>query len=59
VLEETLLERLRGTGRITVLCGDPRGPRLDIGPVAGARTLCRELRFAVAGARQGRLVPPA
>src|SRR3954451_11190141 len=33
VLEETLLERLRGMGRITVLCSDPRAPRLDIGPV--------------------------
>jgi uncharacterized membrane protein YdbT with pleckstrin-like domain len=60
VLEETLLERVRGVGRITVLCSDPRAPSLDIGPVAGARKLCEELRFAVAGARrQGRLVPPA
>jgi uncharacterized membrane protein YdbT with pleckstrin-like domain len=60
VLEETLIERLRGVGRITVLCSDPRAPALDIGPVAGARKLCEELRFAVAGAhRQGRLVPPA
>ena len=49
VLEETLLERLRGMGRITVLCSDPRAPRLDIGPVAEARRRCRELRFAVAG----------
>ncbi len=41
VLEETLLERLRGMGRITVLCSDPRAPRLDIGPVAEARRRCR------------------
>ena len=60
VLEETLLGRLRGVGRITVLCSDPRAPSLDIGPVAGARKLCQDLRLAVAGARsQGRLVPPA
>jgi PH (Pleckstrin Homology) domain-containing protein len=60
VLEETLLERVRGVGRITVICNDPRAPSLDIGPVPGARKLCQELRLAVAGARrQGRLVPPA
>lgn len=60
VLEETLLERARGVGRITVLCSDPRAPSVDIGPVAGARKLCQDLRLAVAGARrQGRPGPPA
>ncbi|HEY6912747.1 MAG TPA: PH domain-containing protein [Myxococcales bacterium] len=60
VLEETLLERVRGVGRITVLCDDPRAPSLDIGPVAGARKLCRDLRLAVAGARgRSRPVPRA
>ncbi|MGE5047268.1 MAG: PH domain-containing protein [Deltaproteobacteria bacterium] len=60
VLEETLLERVRGVGRITVLYNDPRAPSLDIGPVAGARKLCQDLRLAVAGARShAGLVPPA
>lgn len=60
VLEETLLERVRGVGRITVLCSDPVAPSLDIGPVAGARKLCQDLSLAVAGARRGgRSVPPA
>jgi uncharacterized membrane protein YdbT with pleckstrin-like domain len=58
VLEETLLERARGVGRITLLCSDPSAPSLDIGPVAGARKLCQALRGAVAGARgHARLVP--
>jgi uncharacterized membrane protein YdbT with pleckstrin-like domain len=60
VLEETLLERVRGVGRITVVCSDPSAPSLDIGPVAGAHKVCQALRGAVAGARgQSRLVPPA
>ena len=52
VLEETLLGRVRGVGRIVVLSGDPLAPILDIGPVAGARKLCQDLRGAVAGAHR-------
>ncbi|HET7787993.1 MAG TPA: PH domain-containing protein [Myxococcales bacterium] len=60
VLEETLLDRVRGVGRITLVCSGPLAPGLDIGPVAGAHELCQALRSAVAGARgQGRSVPPA
>jgi len=58
VLEQTLVERLRGVGRITVLSTDQAEPELLVGPVAGARPLYDRLRDAVALARkEARVVP--
>ncbi|HWT85387.1 MAG TPA: PH domain-containing protein [Myxococcales bacterium] len=58
VLEQTLFERMRGVGRITVLSSDQAEPELLVGPVAGARPLYDRLRDAVALARkEARVVP--
>jgi membrane protein YdbS with pleckstrin-like domain len=58
VLEQTLIERLRGVGRITVLSSDEVEPELLVGPVAGAKPLYDRLRDAVALARkEARVVP--
>jgi uncharacterized membrane protein YdbT with pleckstrin-like domain len=58
VLEQTLLERLRGVGRITVLSSDQLEPNLEVGPVPQARRLYDDLRDAVTAARKlARVVP--
>ncbi len=58
VLEQNLLERLRGVGRITVISTDQVEPELLVGPVAAAKPLYDRLRDAVALARkQARVVP--
>ena len=60
VLDQTLVERLRGAGRITLYSNDQVEPQLDVGPVAGARALFDRLRDAVAAARKdARVVPLA
>lgn len=58
VLEQTLLERMRGVGRITVLSTDQVDPELQIGPVASAKALYDRLRDAVAAARKEARVLP-
>ena len=58
VLEQTLVERMRGVGRITVISTDEVEPELIVGPVASAKPLYDRLRDAVAAARkQARVVP--
>lgn len=58
VLEQTLIERMRGVGRITVLSTDEVEPELIVGPVASAKPLYDRLRDAVAAARkQARVIP--
>jgi uncharacterized membrane protein YdbT with pleckstrin-like domain len=58
VLEQTLFERLRGVGRMTVYSSDQVEPTLAVGPVAAARPLYDRLRDAVAAARkEARVVP--
>jgi len=58
MLDQTLLERVRGVGRITVLSTDQLEPELLVGPVASARPLYDRLRDAVAVARkEARVVP--
>jgi membrane protein YdbS with pleckstrin-like domain len=58
VLEQTVVERLRGVGRITVYSSDQVEPVLGIGPLASARPLFDRLRDAVAAARkEARVVP--
>ena len=52
VLEQTLSERLRGVGRITLYSNDQVEPQLEIGPVAEARLLFDRLRNRVAAARK-------
>jgi uncharacterized membrane protein YdbT with pleckstrin-like domain len=60
VLEQTLVERVRGVGRITVVSSDPVEPQLTLGPIAAARPLYDQLRDAVAAARkEARVVPLA
>jgi membrane protein YdbS with pleckstrin-like domain len=60
VLEQDVLERLRGVGRITVISSDQLEPELLVGPVQEARPLYDRLRDAVALARkQARVVPLA
>src|SRR5262249_38569935 len=39
ILEQTLVERMRGVGRITVLSTDQVEPELTVGPVASAKPL--------------------
>ena len=58
VLEQNLIERLRGVGRITVISTDQVEPELLVGPVAAAKALYDRLRDAVALARkQARVIP--
>jgi uncharacterized membrane protein YdbT with pleckstrin-like domain len=60
ILDQTLVERMRGVGRITVLSSDQAEPELLVGPVASARELYDRLRDAVAAARRdARVVPLA
>jgi uncharacterized membrane protein YdbT with pleckstrin-like domain len=57
-LEQTLLERVRGVGRITVISSDQLEPMLLVGPVASAKRLYDQLRDSVAHARkEARVVP--
>ena len=53
VLEQGLVDRLRGVGRLTVYSTDSVAPVLAIGPIAGAKPLYERLRNAVAEARRG------
>jgi uncharacterized membrane protein YdbT with pleckstrin-like domain len=58
MLDQTLLERVRGVGRITVLSTDQLEPELLVGPIASAKPLYDRLRDAVAAARkEARVVP--
>ena len=57
-LDQTLLERLRGVGRITIVAADQVEPTLLIGPVAGAKALFDTLRDTVAAARKDARVVP-
>src|SRR5438105_4665135 len=59
VLDQTLFERLRGVGRITVYSSDQVEPQLDIGPVPGARILFDRLREAIAAVAPARPGAPA
>ena len=58
VLDQTLVERMRGVGRITLYSSDQLEPELDVGPVAGARSLFARLRDAVSAARKDAKVVP-
>jgi len=58
VLDQTMMERLRGVGRITLYSTDQVEPELDVGPVAGARPLFARMRDAVAAARKDAKVVP-
>jgi uncharacterized membrane protein YdbT with pleckstrin-like domain len=58
ILEQTLLERVRGVGRITVVSSDPVEPTLVVGPVASAKRLYEQLRDTVAHARKEARVLP-
>ncbi|HEX4382427.1 MAG TPA: PH domain-containing protein [Myxococcales bacterium] len=53
VLEQTLGERMRGAGRVTVLSNDSLRPALAIGPVARVRTFLDLL----ASAREEKALP--
>ena len=58
VLEQTLFERMRGVGRMTIYSSDQVEPTLAVGPVAAARPLYDRLRDAVAAARkEARVIP--
>jgi membrane protein YdbS with pleckstrin-like domain len=52
VLEQGLIDRMRGVGKLTVYSTDATEPVLEIGPVADARALYERLRNAVAEARR-------
>jgi membrane protein YdbS with pleckstrin-like domain len=58
VLDQALLERVRGVGRITVYSSDQVEPVLVLGPLAGAKPLFDRLRDAVAAARKDARVVP-
>src|SRR5205807_1810993 len=58
VLEQSLLQRLRGAGTLTVYSSDQVDPVLAIGPVAAAKSLYDQLRDAVAAARKDARVIP-
>ena len=58
VLDQSILERLRGVGRITVYSTDQVEPVLQVGPVAQSKELFETLRDAVTAARKvARVVP--
>jgi uncharacterized membrane protein YdbT with pleckstrin-like domain len=58
VLEQDVLERLRGVGRITVYSTDHVEPILQVGPVAQSKELFEMLRDAITAARKdARAVP--
>jgi membrane protein YdbS with pleckstrin-like domain len=52
VLEQGIIDRMRGVGKLTVYSTDATEPVLEIGPVADARALYERLRNAVAEARR-------
>jgi membrane protein YdbS with pleckstrin-like domain len=58
VLDQSLLQRLRGVGRLTLYSTDRVEPVLSIGPVAGARELFERVRDGVAMARKDARVVP-
>jgi membrane protein YdbS with pleckstrin-like domain len=58
VLEQGILERVRGVGRITVFSSDQVEPVLRVGPVGDARNVFETLRNAVAVARKDARVLP-
>jgi uncharacterized membrane protein YdbT with pleckstrin-like domain len=58
VLDQSLVERLRGVGRITVYSSDQVEPVLELGPLASAKPLFDRLRDAVAAARKDARVVP-
>lgn len=58
VLDQWLLERLRGVGRITVYSSDQVEPTLTLGPAANAKALYDDLRDAVSAARKDAHVVP-
>lgn len=58
VLDQSLLQRLRGVGRITLHSTDQVEPVLTIGPVASAREMFERLRDGVAAARKDARVVP-
>ncbi|HUJ28048.1 MAG TPA: PH domain-containing protein [Myxococcales bacterium] len=58
VLDQSLAERLRGVGRITLFSSDQVEPQLLVGPVADARLLFDRLRNRVAAARKDAQVVP-
>jgi membrane protein YdbS with pleckstrin-like domain len=58
VLDQSILERVRGVGRITVYSTDQVEPVLQVGPVAQAKELFEMMRDAVTAARKvARVVP--
>lgn len=58
VFEQSLVERMRGVGRITVFSSDHVEPTLQIGPVRDAKWLYTRLRDAVSVARKDARVLP-
>jgi len=58
VLDQALLERVRGVGLITLYSTDQVEPVLHIGPVASAKELFDQIRDAVAAARRDARVVP-
>src|SRR5712691_6381278 len=52
VLDQSVLERVRGVGRITVYSTDQVEPVLQVGPVAQAKELFEMMRDAVTAARK-------
>lgn len=58
VLDQTVFERVRGAGRITLYSSDQVEPQLVLGPVSGGRPLFDRLRDAVAAARREAKVLP-
>jgi membrane protein YdbS with pleckstrin-like domain len=52
VLEQGIIDRMRGVGKLTIYSTDATEPVLEIGPVADARALYERLRNAVAEARR-------
>ena len=58
VLDQSLFERVRGVGRLTLYSTDRVEPVLTVGPVAGARALFDRVRDSVAAARKDARVLP-
>ena len=52
VLEQGLIDRMRGVGRVTVYSTDQVEPVLAIGPIPDAQSLFQRLRDAVTAARR-------
>jgi uncharacterized membrane protein YdbT with pleckstrin-like domain len=58
VLDQSIVERVRGVGRITVYSTDHVEPILQVGPVVQAKELFETIRDAVASARKDARVVP-